>query len=116
LVICARFIKNPLRGWLRYMTNFGRPPLFRISPPRFVLERFLIGVQAPRELRDEVRRTFKVRPGPARLPIILESATQLTAAEDDNSVGSTYGPEHAGPFQPTQGRCTTSLNYSGAHE
>ena len=59
LVICAGFIKNPLRGWVRYMTSFVQPPLFRIPPPRFVLERFLIGAQAPRELRDEVRRTLR---------------------------------------------------------
>ena len=59
LVICAGFIKNPLRGWLRYMTRFVQPLLFRIPPPRFVLERFLIGAQAPSELRDEVRRTLR---------------------------------------------------------
>ena len=57
LVICAGFIKSPLRGWMRYMTSFVQPPLFRIPPPRFLLERFLIGPQAPRALRDEVRRT-----------------------------------------------------------
>jgi hypothetical protein len=32
--------------------------------------------------------TLKLGPGLAGLPIILESATQLTAAEGDNSVGS----------------------------
>ena len=35
---------------------------------------------------------FKVRPGPRRTRIILESATQLKAAEAANSVGSAYGP------------------------
>lgn len=58
LVICAGFVRNPLRGWLRYVKSFVRPILFRIPPPRFVLEHFLIGAQAPCELRDELCRTL----------------------------------------------------------
>ena len=59
LVICAGFVRNPLRGWLRYMKSFVQPPLFHIPPPRFLLEHFLIGAHAPRKLRDELRQTLR---------------------------------------------------------
>jgi pimeloyl-[acyl-carrier protein] methyl ester esterase len=39
-----------------------QPALFRIPLPRFVLEHFLIGAHAPRELRDAVRRTLQTVP------------------------------------------------------
>lgn len=58
LVICAGFVRNPLRGWLRYVKSLIQPILFRIPPPRFVLEHLLIGAQARRELRDELCRTL----------------------------------------------------------
>jgi pimeloyl-ACP methyl ester carboxylesterase len=58
LVICAGFVRNPMRGWLRYMKSFVQPMLFRIPPPRLALEHFLIGVDAPRELHNELRRTL----------------------------------------------------------
>ena len=59
LVICAGFIGNPVRGWLRHMKILAHPSFFRIPPPRFVIEYFLIGAHAPRELRDDVRRTLR---------------------------------------------------------
>jgi pimeloyl-ACP methyl ester carboxylesterase len=36
-----------------------QPSFFRIPPPRFALEHFLIGTNAPLELRDAVRRTLR---------------------------------------------------------
>jgi len=59
LVICAGFIRNPVRGWLRHMKTLVHPFFFRIPPPRFAIEHFLIGAHAPRELRDDVRRTLR---------------------------------------------------------
>jgi pimeloyl-ACP methyl ester carboxylesterase len=59
LVICAGFIRNPVQGWLRHMKTLVHPFFFRIPPPRFVIEHFLIGAHAPRELRDDVRRTLR---------------------------------------------------------
>ena len=41
------------------MKTLVHPFFFRISPPRFVIEHFLIGAHAPRELRDDVRRTLR---------------------------------------------------------
>jgi pimeloyl-ACP methyl ester carboxylesterase len=59
LVICAGFIRNPVRGWLGHMKALVHPSFFRIRPPRFVLEHYLIGADAPPELRDDVRRTLR---------------------------------------------------------
>jgi len=59
LVICAGFIRNPVQGWLSHMKALVQPSFFRIPPPRFVIERFLIGAHAPSDLRDEVRRTLR---------------------------------------------------------
>jgi pimeloyl-[acyl-carrier protein] methyl ester esterase len=59
LVICAGFIRNPVRGWLRHMKTLVHPFFFRIPPPRFVIEHFLIGAHAPRELRDDVLHTLR---------------------------------------------------------
>ena len=59
LVICAGFIRNPVRGWLRHLKTLSRPSLFRIPPPHFVIEYFLVGAHAPRELRDDVLRTLR---------------------------------------------------------
>lgn len=59
LIICAGFIKNPVAGWLLRVKAFARPSFFRVQPPRCVLEHFLIGAQAPRELEDAVRYTLR---------------------------------------------------------
>lgn len=59
LIVCAGFIRSPVRGWLRYTKSLVQPPLFRMPPPKFVLEHFLIGADAPHELRDEVRCTLR---------------------------------------------------------
>ena len=59
LVICAGFIRNPVHGWLLCMKSLVQPLLFRIPLHRFAMEHFLIGAQAPYELRDEVRRTLR---------------------------------------------------------
>jgi pimeloyl-[acyl-carrier protein] methyl ester esterase len=59
LVICAGFIRNPVRGWLFRLKALVQPALFRIPPPRFVVEQFLIGAHASDELLDAVRRTLR---------------------------------------------------------
>jgi pimeloyl-ACP methyl ester carboxylesterase len=76
LVICAGFIRNPVRGWLRH-TKILHTSLFRVSPPRFVIEHFLIGAHAPRELRNEVRRALR-----SVSPAVAASRVQAVMACD----------------------------------
>ena len=59
LVICAGFIASPIDGWRLLLKALIRPFLFRIPLPGFVLDYFLIGAHAPRELRDAVRHTLR---------------------------------------------------------
>ena len=59
LIICAGFITNPVSGWLLSMKPLVRPFVFRVSPPDLVLDYFLIGARAPRELREAVRHTLR---------------------------------------------------------
>ena len=59
LVISAGLIRNPVQWRLLRTKSLVQPWLFRIPPPRFVIEHFLIGKHAPRELRDEVCRTLR---------------------------------------------------------
>lgn len=40
LVICAGFIRNPVRGWLRHLKTLVHPSFLRIPPPRFVYRAF----------------------------------------------------------------------------
>ena len=58
LVICAGFITNPVGSWLR-MKALLLPSFFRVPPPGFVIDHFLIGANAPHELRDAARRTLR---------------------------------------------------------
>lgn len=60
--------------------------------------------------------TLKLANRPAGLPVILESATQLTTAEGDDGISSAHRPKHSRPLQPTQDSFTACLNDSRAHE
>lgn len=77
LVICAGFIRNPLTRWLAYMRTLIRPFVFRIPPPRFILEYFLIGTQAPDQLEEEVRRILRSVP-----PDVISSRIRAVIACD----------------------------------
>lgn len=59
LVICAGFITNPVGSWLLHLEALVRPSFFRVPPPGFVIDHFLIGAQAPHDLRDAVRHTLR---------------------------------------------------------
>lgn len=57
LVICAGFITNPVNSWLLRMKVLVRPFLFALPMPAFIVDHFLIGKNAPHELREAVRQT-----------------------------------------------------------
>lgn len=47
VVICAGFVRNPLHGWLGAVKALAKPWLFKLKPPRTIVEYFLLGPQAP---------------------------------------------------------------------
>jgi pimeloyl-[acyl-carrier protein] methyl ester esterase len=63
LVMCAGFVCNPTANWSRVVKAVARPWLFKLRPPRFVLECLLIGEKAPAALIQKLRRVLRnVRP------------------------------------------------------
>jgi len=60
LVLSAGFITNPVRSWSLVVRTMGRPLLFRLSPPRFVLTHFLIGQCPPEALEAGVRHALRL--------------------------------------------------------
>jgi pimeloyl-[acyl-carrier protein] methyl ester esterase len=75
VVICAGFARNPIGGWSRLAKAFAKPWLFTLRPPRFVLEYFLAGQNAPSALIQRIREASRlVRPEvlSARVGEVLE--------------------------------------------
>jgi pimeloyl-ACP methyl ester carboxylesterase len=60
LVMCAGFITNPVGSWSLLVRVLARPLLFRISPPRLVLEHFLVGANPPNALEAGVRQALRL--------------------------------------------------------
>jgi pimeloyl-[acyl-carrier protein] methyl ester esterase len=75
VVICAGFVRNPLRGWSGAVGALAKPWLFKLKPPRTILEYFLLGQHAPAALLQTLRHTLqKVSPSvlSGRLQEILD--------------------------------------------
>lgn len=63
VVVCAGFVKNPVAGWSLVVKALAQPWIFTLKPPRFILEYFLVGRNAPPELVQRVRGALQsVRP------------------------------------------------------
>jgi pimeloyl-ACP methyl ester carboxylesterase len=63
VIICAGFISKPIAGWSRLVKIVAKPWIFRVRPPRFVLEYFLVGQKAPPLLVQMLRQTLHlIRP------------------------------------------------------
>jgi pimeloyl-[acyl-carrier protein] methyl ester esterase len=62
LIICAGFVTNPARGWLRLLQPLAAPFLFRFGIPVAAVDHFLIGGDAPAELQQTVLRTIRSVP------------------------------------------------------
>jgi pimeloyl-ACP methyl ester carboxylesterase len=63
MVICAGFVPNPIAHWSRLAQAVARPWLFKLRPPRPIVEYFLVGKNAPSVLIQELRCAAKgVRP------------------------------------------------------
>jgi pimeloyl-ACP methyl ester carboxylesterase len=59
VVVCAGFVRNPFAGWSPVVKAVAQPWIFRMKPPRFVLEYFLIGKNAPPVLIQKLRRVLQ---------------------------------------------------------
>jgi len=60
VIICAGFISKPVVSWSRLVKIVAKPWIFRLRPPRFVLEYFLIGQNAPPPLVQMLRQTMQL--------------------------------------------------------
>jgi len=59
VVICAGFVGSPVRGWSGIVKALTKPWLFRLKPPRTIVEYFLLGQNAPTDLHQKFRRTLR---------------------------------------------------------
>lgn len=63
VVICAGFVGSPVHGWSGTLKALARPWLFRLKPPRIIVEHFLLGQNAPPDLLQKLRHALqRVRP------------------------------------------------------
>jgi pimeloyl-ACP methyl ester carboxylesterase len=59
IVICAGFVRNPLHGWSGAVKALAKPWLFKLKPPRTILEYFLLGQHAPSGLLQSLRHALQ---------------------------------------------------------
>jgi pimeloyl-ACP methyl ester carboxylesterase len=59
VVICAGFIASPVHGWSGTMKALAKPWLFRLKPPRTIVEHFLLGQNAPSDLLLKLRHALQ---------------------------------------------------------
>ncbi len=60
LIMCAGFVFKPMAGWSWIVKAVAKPWLFRLSPPRRILEYFLVGTNAPPALIQELRQALRL--------------------------------------------------------
>jgi pimeloyl-ACP methyl ester carboxylesterase len=60
VVICAGFVFKPIAGWSRLVKVVAKPWLFRLRPPRCILEYFLIGENAPPALIQKLLQALQL--------------------------------------------------------
>jgi pimeloyl-[acyl-carrier protein] methyl ester esterase len=59
VVICAGFVLKPIAGWSRLVKSIARPWLFRLEPPRCILEYVLVGRDASPTLIQRLRQVLR---------------------------------------------------------
>jgi pimeloyl-ACP methyl ester carboxylesterase len=60
VVICAGFVFKPVARWSRLVKAVARPWIFRLRPPRCILEYFLVGENAPPALIRKLRQALQL--------------------------------------------------------
>ena len=58
VIICAGFVRRPLARWSGTVKVLAKPWLFRLKPPRNIVEYFLLGQNAPPDLLRRLRRAL----------------------------------------------------------
>jgi len=58
VIICAGFVRSPVRRWLGIMKGLAKPWLFRLKPPRTIVEYFLLGQNASPDLLQKLRHAL----------------------------------------------------------
>jgi pimeloyl-[acyl-carrier protein] methyl ester esterase len=81
VVICAGFVRNPLRGWSGAVRALAKPWFFELKPPRTVLEYFLLGQHAPSGLLQSLRHALQ-RVSPSVLSSRLQEVLDCDARDD----------------------------------
>lgn len=59
VVLCAGFVRNPLRRWSKLAKTVTRPLLFKLEPPQMILEYFLLGKNAPPQTVRNLRQALR---------------------------------------------------------
>jgi pimeloyl-[acyl-carrier protein] methyl ester esterase len=59
VVVCAGFVSNPVRAWSGTLKALAKPWLFKLKPPRTILEYFLLGQHAPFDLLQRLRHALE---------------------------------------------------------
>jgi pimeloyl-ACP methyl ester carboxylesterase len=59
LILCAGFITNPAKNWTLLAKILARRAVLRISPPRWFLERFVLGNDPPATLEANFREALR---------------------------------------------------------
>ena len=59
VVICAGFVGSPIHGWSGAVRALAKPWLFRLKPPRTIVEYCLLGQNAPSDLLQKLRHALR---------------------------------------------------------
>jgi pimeloyl-ACP methyl ester carboxylesterase len=81
VVICAGFVRNPLHGWSGAVKVLAKPWLFKLKPPRTILEYFLLGQHAPPGLLQSLREALQ-KVSPSVLSGRLQEVLACDARDD----------------------------------
>jgi len=77
LILCAGFVTNPARGWLRFLQALAWPLWCRRGIPAAAVSHFLVGRNAALELQQRVVRTIQSVP-----PAIIAARIRFVARCD----------------------------------
>ncbi len=81
VVICGGFVGSPVPRWSGIVKAFAKPWLFRLKPPRTIVEHFLLGQNAPFDLLQKLHHALQ-RVSPDVLSSHVQEALDCDARDD----------------------------------